>query len=72
MIRSEAEYQQTLRLIAEQKRHLDEQQKCLASMNLTRQEVKRAMDPLLSFHEQLKDEVESYERLKRGELDEIH
>ena len=29
------------------------------------------MDPLQSFHEQLKEEVESYERLRRGEFEEL-
>lgn len=40
-------------------------------MDLGRAEIQRAMDPLLSFHEQLKEEIESYERLKRGQFEEI-
>ena len=31
-------------------------------------EVKRALDPLRSVHDQLAEEVESYERLKRGDI----
>jgi DNA-binding Xre family transcriptional regulator len=38
---------------------------------LSKEEIKRALDPVRSFHEQLKEEVESYERLKRGEFDEL-
>ena len=34
-------------------------------------EIKRVIDPMESFHLQLKEEVESYERLKRGEFDEL-
>ena len=33
--------------------------------------IKRVTDPMESFHLQLKEEVESYERLKRGEFDEL-
>ena len=40
-------------------------------MDLAKEDIKRALDPLRSFHEQLKEEVESYERLMRGEFDEI-
>ena len=40
-------------------------------MGLGREEIKRAMDPMMSFHEQLKEEVESYERLRRGEFEEL-
>jgi ribosome-binding protein aMBF1 (putative translation factor) len=34
-------------------------------------EVKRVIDPIESFHLQLQEEVESYERLRRGEFDEL-
>jgi hypothetical protein len=40
-------------------------------MGLGRDELKRALDPLRSFHLQLAEEVESYERLKRGDLGEL-
>jgi ribosome-binding protein aMBF1 (putative translation factor) len=40
-------------------------------MHLSKEEIKRALDPVRSFHEQLKEEVESYERLMRGEFDEL-
>jgi len=34
-------------------------------------EIQRVIDPLESFHLQLKEEVEAYERLKRGEFEEL-
>jgi hypothetical protein len=34
-------------------------------------ELKRVIDPLESFHLQLKEEVEAHERLKRGEFEEL-
>lgn len=32
------------------------------------EELDRLMQPLISFHNQLKEEVEAYERIKRGDL----
>lgn len=43
----------------------------LKSTGLTKDQIKRVTDPVRSFHEQLKEEIESYERLKRGEFDEL-
>jgi ribosome-binding protein aMBF1 (putative translation factor) len=34
-------------------------------------EIKRVIDPIESFHLQLQEEVQSYERLKRGEFEEL-
>jgi len=72
MIRNETEYKEAVERIAEEHKRLEAQVKELAAMKLSREEIKRAMDPLRSFHDQLKEEVESYERLKRGEFDEVH
>lgn len=71
MIRSEVEYKEAVRRLKEQDHLLSEQQKKLEEMNLRADEVKRAMDPLRSFRQQLAEEVESYDRLKRGEFDEV-
>ena len=40
-------------------------------MGLKDDEIKRVIDPMESFHLQLQEEVESYERLKRGEFDDL-
>jgi ribosome-binding protein aMBF1 (putative translation factor) len=71
MIRSENEYRDAVaRLAAEQKR-IQSQKAELKKLSLSAADMKRAMDPIESFHLQLQEEVESYERLKRGEFDEI-
>jgi hypothetical protein len=72
MIRNETEYREAVNRVTEEEQRLAEQEKHLASTNLSKAEIKRAMDPLRSFHEQLKEEVESYERLKRGDFGEVH
>ena len=70
MIANEMEYQDAvLRLEAEKKR-LGEHEARLKAAGLSPDELKRALDPLRSFHLQLEEEVESYERLKRGDIEE--
>lgn len=71
MIRNEHEYHEAVtRLLAEAAR-MKEQEANLKELGLSRAEIKRATDPVRSFHDQLREEIESYERLKRGEFDEI-
>src|ERR1017187_2602001 len=43
----------------------------LNEAGLSEEEIKRVIDPMDSFHVQLKEEVESYERLNRGEFEEL-
>jgi DNA-binding XRE family transcriptional regulator len=70
MIRNETEYQEAARRIQDERKRLSKHRSHLEKMGLGADEVKRAMDPLRSFHEQLVEEVESYERLKRGDIGE--
>jgi DNA-directed RNA polymerase specialized sigma subunit len=72
VIRNDAEYEYTVNQLREQAARLRKQKAELAKMDLSRDEIKRAMDPVRTFHEQLKEEVETYERLKRGEFDELN
>jgi len=71
MIRNEAEYKEAVQRLADEQTRLKEQRSKLAELDLGKEEIKRVLDPIRSFHEQLKEEVESYERLKRGEFDEL-
>ena len=45
--------------------------KRLKQEGLTAKEIERAIAPIVSFHMQLHEEIASYERLKRGEFDEM-
>jgi len=71
MIRNETEYREAVQRIGDEQSRLKEQRARLVEMKLSKEEVKRVLDPVRSFHEQLKEEVESYERLKRGEFEEL-
>ena len=71
MIRNETEYQAAVARLTEERKRISEQEKRLAEMKLSSAEVKRAIEPMLSFHLQLEEEVEGYEKLKRGDLGEF-
>jgi len=71
MIRNENEYQQAVRRLGQERERLADHRKRLKDTGLAADEIKRVLDPLRSFHKQLAEEVESYERLKRGEFDEL-
>ncbi|MEM6503861.1 MAG: helix-turn-helix transcriptional regulator [Planctomycetota bacterium] len=71
MIRNEKEYAEAAKRLDEERDRLDAQRVELLKSGLSHDEVKRVTDPLESFHLQLKEEVESYERLRRGDFGEF-
>ncbi len=71
MIRNESEYQEAARRQREERDRLEQHRARLAESGLGPAEVERALAPLRSFHLQLDEEIQSYERLRRGELDEL-
>jgi len=71
MIRNESEYQEATRRQREELERLEQHRQRLVEAGLTEPEVERALDPLRSFHLQLAEEIESYERLRRGDLGEL-
>lgn len=71
MIRNEVEYQEAVKRLKEESARYEAHEAELARMGLKPEEIKRAMDPLRSFNLQLEEEVEAYERLKRGDLGEL-
>lgn len=71
MIRTEAEYQRTVALLTEQRAKFAALKREWRKAGLTPAEVERAAQPMEGFHGQLADDVEIYERLRRGELGEL-
>lgn len=71
MIRNDTEYQEATARLADERSRLADHRARLQEAGLTEEEIKRAIDPIESIHLQLKEEVESYVRLKRGEFDEL-
>lgn len=71
MIRNDTEYKEAVSRLAEERERLEGHRERLRKAGLSAEEIKRVIDPIESFHLQLKEEVESYERLKRGEFDQL-
>jgi DNA-binding XRE family transcriptional regulator len=71
MIRSESEYQEAVKRLSEEQKRLGEHRARLKETGLADEEIKRVIDPMESFYLQFKEEVESYECLKRGEFEEL-
>jgi len=72
MIRNENEYQEAVIRLKEERGRLNAHRKQLETDGLTPEQVRRVCNPMESFHLQLAEEVDSYERLKRGEFDDFH
>ena len=71
MIRNESEYKEAVGRLTEEQTRLTEHRARLKEAGLSDEEIKRVIDPMESFHLQLQEEVESYERLKRREFEEL-
>jgi ribosome-binding protein aMBF1 (putative translation factor) len=71
MIRNEAEYQEACKRLASERMRLAALRTGLRETGLSSEEIKRVADPMESFHLQLQEEVECYEKLKRGEFDDL-
>lgn len=71
MIRNEKEYQEASARLAEERNRLADHRTRLKEAGLNDEEIKRVVDPMESFHLQLQEEVDSYERLKRGEFEDL-
>ncbi len=71
MIRNESEYREAIARLADEQKRIAAQKARLEKTNLSADEIKRVLDPIQSFHLQLEEEVQSYERLKRGQFEEM-
>lgn len=69
MIRTETEYGRAKQRLGDDKAYLEHLKQAMSQQGLTPAEVERAMQPALSFHMQLLEEVETYERMRRGQFE---
>lgn len=71
MIKTDIDYQKSVEKLKEDLAFIEGQKKKLAELGLTEEQIDRAIEPSISFHEQLKEEVEYYEHIKRGDFEPI-
>jgi DNA-directed RNA polymerase specialized sigma subunit len=68
MIRSEKEYREAFERLRQDEEVLALQKEKLEGLGLSEVEVRRALEPMLSFRAQLEEEVEWYERVRRRDF----
>jgi predicted XRE-type DNA-binding protein len=68
VIRNEKEYKEALSRLEKDREVVVAQRQALVRSELSEEEVERALGPMLSFHAQLEEEVEWYERVRRREF----
>lgn len=68
MIRSEKEYQNVLDRLEKERELIEKQKKHFKELGHTEEEIERLLQPMISFHSQLEEEVEAYDEMKRGNL----
>lgn len=71
MIRTDAEYEAALEQIAEDKANEPRLREHFASQGFTPAQVDDLMEPILTFQQQVEEEVEEYQRLKQGIIDDL-
>ena len=71
MIRTESEYRQAVARVDAERERFAEHIEAWKKLGFTADQVAKLREPLESFHMQLVEEVQSYERLKRGQFSEF-
>jgi ribosome-binding protein aMBF1 (putative translation factor) len=72
MLRTENEYREALKRLAKDREVISQQKANLKELGLNSDQIERAIQPSICFHDQLKEEVEAYEKLRRGDFDPIN
>jgi Holliday junction resolvasome RuvABC DNA-binding subunit len=68
MIKTEREYKTMLAQLDQEERNLEEQRIALTEAGLNESQLQAAMNPLLSFRDQLKEEIDFYEKIMRKDF----
>ena len=72
MIKNEPAYQKAVEKLKQDQEFIASEKKRFEDMGLNSEQIKLAIQPLFSFHEQLKAEIEYYEKIKRGSFNPIY
>lgn len=67
MIKTQAEYANAIDRLAKDREVLEAEEIAYRKEGLTEEQVQRALDPHRCFHQQLQDEVDWYDSVRRGE-----
>lgn len=70
MIKTDSAYETAISRLKMDREHLDRKRQDLANEGLNPSQVENVLEAESSFHLQLREEVEWYERVRRGDLEE--
>lgn len=68
MIKTESSYKEAIEKLKQDRDFINREKKRFEDMGLDSEHIELAIQPYISFHEQLKEEVKYYEKIKRGEF----
>ena len=71
MIKTDKEYKEAKQRLQSEKKMIEDQHAKLKLAGLTKDQLHLALDPLASFTLQLEEEIQEYERLMRGNFEDI-
>ena len=71
MIKTEAAYKKAIEKLQEDLDFINSDKIRLKGMGLTDDEIQAVIEPQITFHAQMQEEVQYYERIKRGEFNPI-
>ena len=72
MIKNESAYQKAVDKLKHDQEYIFSEKRRFEEIGLNAEQIEMAIQPLIAFHEQLKAEIEYYERIKRGSFHPIH
>lgn len=72
MIKNETAYRKAIEKLKQDQEYITSEKKRFEKIELSAEQIDMAIQPLISFHEQLKAEVDYYERIKRGSFNPIY
>ncbi len=68
MIRTEKAYKESIKRLKENQKVIDAQKAELQKLNLSAQDQRLAMAPILNFNQQIHDEIRQYEKIQKGDF----
>lgn len=71
MIKTESAYREAIEKLKQDKEFIEAEKIRFKEMGLEEDHIELAIQPYISFHEQLKEEVDYYERIKRGDFENV-
>lgn len=71
MIRTEEEYQAALARVQDEEQAMAKERERLIAQGISPEHADIAMEPYVAFRMQFLDEIEEYEKLRRGQIDDV-